>query len=381
MYTQNNIVLSIGTNMGDKIANIQKAIELIHNNLGTVVKVSAIYQFEAWGFESEPFYNCAILLHSKASAQQALQKVLELEKNLGRIRHNQPGYSPRVIDIDIIAFNQEIYNQEHLTVPHALMHQRRFVLQPFLDLNFSWQHPVLKQSLNQLLNNCPDQSQGIVVGQVATPVDKYDFSKINFLAIEGNIGAGKTTLTTRISEDFNAKNILEGFADNPFLPKFYQDAERYAFALEMSFLADRYSQLSDDLSQLDLFKEFVVADYYVHKSLIFAQITLQPDEFRLYKQVFEIMYKETPRPDVYVFLYQNTNRLLENIQKRGRSYESEITANYLDKVTQGYLNYIKTLPKNRVLLIDISDLDFVANQQDYIYILDQIQLKIAQVAN
>ncbi|MHC5200669.1 2-amino-4-hydroxy-6-hydroxymethyldihydropteridine diphosphokinase [Myroides sp. LJL119] len=379
MYTQNNIVLSIGTNMGDKIANIQKAINLIHNQLGSVIKISPIYQFPAWGFESEPFYNCAILIHSKASGEQAIEKVLSFEKALGRTRAVQKGYTARVIDIDIIAYNQQVYDLPNLSIPHPLMQERKFVLKPFLDLNFSWKHPILNLSIEQLNKQCTDQSTPIVVGNIACPLDKYDFSKINFLAIEGNIGAGKTTLSTRISEDFNAKNILEGFADNPFLPKFYQDAERYAFPLEMSFLADRYSQLSDDLSQLDLFKEFVIADYYVHKSLIFAQITLEPDEFRLYKQVFEIMYKETPRPDLYVFLYQNTNRLLENIQKRGRSYEADITANYLDKVTQGYLKYIKTLPENRVLLIDISDLDFVAKQQDYIQILELIHNKITQI--
>lgn len=376
MYTQNNIVLSIGTNMGDKIANIEKAIELIHNQVGTVVKTSSIYQYPAWGFQSEPFYNCAILLHSKINAQQAISKVLEIEQILGRIRSDSPGYIARVIDIDIITFNEQVYQEPNLTIPHPLMQERKFVLEPMMELNLSWKHPIFKKDVKALLEQCPDQTKGEFITTLDSPLKKYDFSSINFLAIEGNIGAGKTTLSSRISQDFNAKLILEGFADNPFLPKFYKDADRYAFALEMSFLADRYSQLSDDLAQLDLFKEFVISDYYVHKSLIFAQITLETDEYGLYKQIFEIMYKETPEPDIYIFLYQNTSRLLENIQKRGRSYESEITANYLDSVTKGYFNYIKTLAPNKVLTIDISDIDFVANQKDYIRILDQIQEKI-----
>jgi deoxyadenosine/deoxycytidine kinase len=183
-------------------------------------------------------------------------------------------------------------------------------------------------------------------------------------------------LATKISEDFNAKLVLERFADNPFLPKFYKDQNRYAFPLEMSFLADRYQQLADDLSQFDLFADFVVADYHIFKSLIFAKVTLQEDEFRLYKTLFDIIYKEMPKPDLYVYLYQNTERLLKNIKKRGRSYEQEIPAEYLDKINQGYLDYIKTQTDLNVLVIDVSDFDFVKRQEDYITILQAIQEKL-----
>jgi deoxyguanosine kinase len=192
----------------------------------------------------------------------------------------------------------------------------------------------------------------------------------------GNIGAGKTTLATKIAEDCNAKLILERFADNPFLPKFYKDQNRYAFPLEKSFLADRYQQLSDDLAQFDLFKDFIVADYHIFKSQIFAKVTLQEDEFRLYKTMFDIMYKEMPKPDLYVYLYQNTDRLLANIKKRGRSYEQDIPTNYLEKINQGNLDYIKSQTDINALIIDISDIDFVKNQEDYIFILNEIKKKI-----
>lgn len=377
MYTQNNIVLSIGTNVGDKIDNINKAIDLIHKKIGTVIKVSSIYEFPAWGFESDVFYNCAILIHSYLTPEQAIKNILEAEIELGRIRDNNiQGYQARSIDIDIITFNDEIIEQEKLTIPHPLMHQRAFVLQPMLDLNLDWTHPVLAKNISELLINLQEQKSQKVICPPRSLLDKIGLKNINFIAIEGNIGAGKTTLTNRISEDFNAKMILEGFADNPFLPKFYKDTARYAFPLEMSFLADRYNQLSEDLAQFDLFKEFIISDYYIFKSLIFAQITLEPDEFNLYKQIFEIMYKDTPSPDIYVYLYQNTSRLLENIALRGRSYESDITATYLDKVNKSYFNFIKTLPANKVILIDISDLDFVKNQEDYINILEQIKNKL-----
>lgn len=377
MFMQNQIVLSLGSNQGNRLEHLEKAIAELHKTVGTVVQISPIYETPAWGFESESFYNCALLMHSSFEAKMILDKILAIEIQLGRVRLDQKGYSARKIDIDIIAYNQEVYQLEDLTIPHPLLQERRFVLQPAADLHLDWSHPLFKKSFKNLLSECQDTTNCSKVGTILAPIHHYDFHKVNFVAIEGNIGAGKTTLVHKISEDFNAKMVLEGFADNPFLPKFYKDAARYAFPLEMSFLADRYSQLSDDLGQFDLFKEFIIADYYIFKSLIFAQITLEEDEFRLYKQVFEIMYKETPKPDLYVYLYQNTDRLLENIKKRGRSYESEIPATYLEQVNQGYFNYIKTLPTDKVLMIDISEMDFVARQEDYISILEAIQNKLA----
>jgi deoxyadenosine/deoxycytidine kinase len=244
------------------------------------------------------------------------------------------------------------------------------------DIAPKWNHPKLNKTISELLNCCEDTSAIKEIGNIQNPTHQLALKQLNYIAIEGNIGAGKTTLATKIAEDCNAKIILERFADNPFLPKFYKDQTRYAFPLEMSFLADRYQQLSDDLAQFDLFKDFIVADYHIFKSQIFAKVTLQEDEFRLYKTMFDIMYKEMPKPDLYVYLYQNTDRLLANIKKRGRSYEQDITSNYLEKINQGYLEYIKSQTDINVLIIDISDLDFVKNQEDYIYILNEIKNKI-----
>jgi deoxyadenosine/deoxycytidine kinase len=282
-----------------------------------------------------------------------------------------------MIDVDIIAFNEEIISTETLQVPHPLMQNRKFVLQPVFDLGLNWEHPTLKKSIAQLLLQTEDKSEIKAVHSMVSPIEKLALQQFNYIAIEGNIGAGKTTLSTKLAEDCNAKLVLERFADNPFLPKFYKDQSRYAFPLEMSFLADRYQQLSDDLAQFDLFKDFVVADYHIFKSLIFAKVTLQEDEFRLYKTMFDIIHKEMPKPDLYVYLYQNTDRLLENIKKRGRSYEQEIPADYLEKINQGYLDYIKTQTDLNVLIIDVSDLDFVKKQEDYVFLFNEINRKIA----
>lgn len=375
MELQHQVILSLGSNQGNRLKNIELCLELIHQEIGTIIKVSKLYETPSWGFESEAFFNCALLLHTSKLPIQILKQILEIEKKLGRIRNEKPGYQSRIIDVDLIAFDEEIINIEELQIPHPLMQKRKFVLLPFQDLNIGWQHPILKKSISELIQITPDDSVCEVVQKLESPLDKIILNQYNYIAIEGNIGAGKSTLAVKMAQDFNAKTVLERFADNPFLPKFYEDQSRYAFSLEMSFLADRYQQLSDDLSQFDLFKDFIIADYHIFKSLLFSKITLEVDEFRLYRTLFDIIYKEMPRPDLYIYLYQNTNRLLQNIKNRGRSYEQDITAEYLDKINKGYLEYIKTQTDLNVLVIDVSDRDFVVNQIDYLFILDKIQEK------
>ena len=376
MDSQNQVVLAIGSNQGNRLDVIQSAIECIHNEVGTIVKVSRLYETPAWGFESEPFYNCALVMHSPLSADVILDKVLSLEKKLGRVRSESEGYQSRIIDIDVIAFNEDIIATENLKIPHPLMQERMFVLLPMRDLNLDWRHPILQKYLPELLKASEDKSNCKVIRNLEFPLQKIPLERFNYIAIEGNIGAGKTTLVNKIAEDFNAKTVLERFADNPFLPKFYEDQSRYAFSLEMSFLADRFQQISDDLAQFDLFKDFIVADYHIFKSLIFAKVTLSDDEYRLYRKLFEIIYKEMPKPDLYIYLYQNTDRLLENIKQRGRSYEQEIPADYLEKINRGYLDYIKSQNDLNILIIDVSDRDFVKNQEDYAFILEEIRKKV-----
>ena len=377
MKSQHQVVLSIGTNQGNRLTNIESCLQLIHHEVATVVKVSKVYETPSWGFESDAFYNAAILIHTYDSAATVLLKILQIEQQMGRVRSETVGYQSRIIDIDIVSFDNEIITTEHLQVPHPLMQDRIFVLKPMLDLNLEWIHPFLQKDVLEMVSETKDTSDCVAVHTLVSPLRKISLEQFNYVAFEGNIGAGKTTLATKIAEDFNAKSVLERFADNPFLPKFYEDQNRYAFPLEMSFLADRYKQLSDDLSQFDLFKDFIVADYHIFKSLIFAKITLADDEYRLYSNLFHIIYKEMPKPDLYVYLYQNSERLLENIKKRGRSYEQEIQAEYLDKINTGYLDYIKSQTDLNILIIDVSDRDFVKNHEDYLFILNEIQKKIS----
>jgi 2-amino-4-hydroxy-6-hydroxymethyldihydropteridine diphosphokinase len=373
MNQPKNIYISIGSNKGDKFKNLQNAIDLIHQKLGYVLSISRVYKTEALGFEGDEFLNACLIVETHLKPNTAMQVLLKIEKELGRTRNKSKGYESRIIDLDIIFYEDEVINTKLLTVPHPEMHKRRFVLQPLSDIAPQVEHSKKKKAVSELLENCKDNSEVEPINiWLKNPSKSYNFSLYNYIAIEGNIGAGKTSLATQISREFNAKLILERFADNPFLPKFYKEPQRYAFTLEMSFLADRYQQISDDLSQLDLFKDFIVSDYDVFKSLIFSKITLPEDEFRLYRKLFYQVYKDIAKPDLYVYLYQNTERLQKNIKKRGRNYEQDIEDDYLDKINSGYLDFLKNHPEFNVKIIDISERDFVKNREDYLWVLDEI---------
>jgi deoxyadenosine/deoxycytidine kinase len=196
--------------------------------------------------------------------------------------------------------------------------------------------------------------------------------KYNYVVIEGNIGAGKTTLAGKIAEQYNARLILEHFADNPFLPKFYSDPDKYSFPLELSFLASRYKQLKEELEPQDLFSTFTVADYYFTKSLVFAASTLNGDEYNLYRQIFYIIYATLPKPDIIVYLHLSPEKLLRNIEKRGRNYEKSITVEYLQRIQDSYFAFFRQNSGNRYLVIDINEIDFVSNESHYSKIIETV---------
>ena len=368
MKIQRLTYLSLGSNQGRKLNNLQEAIYEIAESIGAIHKISSVYKTDSWGFKGNDFYNICIAVSTYLPPEELLKNILNIETKLGRKREQNNKYTNRKIDIDILLFDDEIVFSKNIIIPHPRMLDRRFVLVPLAEIAGNSLHPIEKKTLTICLNNTIDTSEiHKISSKLQRPIPLIE--KYNYVAIEGNIGSGKTSLSNLMSDEFNAKIVLERFADNPFLPKFYDDQERFAFPLEMSFLADRYQQLTDDLAQFDLFKNFIVSDYYIFKSLIFAQVTLQKEEYALYRKMFDIMYKEISKPDLYIYLYQNTDRLLENIRKRGRIYEQNIEASYLQKIHVGYTNFIKTEQDLNTLIIDVSELDFVNNHNDYSEVL------------
>ncbi len=189
--------------------------------------------------------------------------------------------------------------------------------------------------------------------------------KYNFITIEGCIGAGKTTLATKLAERFGGKLILEQFEDNPFLPQFYEDPERHAFPMELYFMAERFQHLKRLLSEADMFTSFTVADFLFQKSLIFANENLNENEAKLYRMLFDMINTTLPKPDIVLYLYAPVEKLLANIKRRGRDYEQNITAEYLENIQQAYLSYFKLQTGNRVVLLDIKDLNIADNEVDF----------------
>lgn len=359
--------------MGDRFANLQNSVNALFREIGTILKISPVYESPAMGFEGQPFLNCAILMRTDLNPLEILNSILGIERKMGRERKTSSTYTSRPIDIDIILINDLVLSSESLTIPHPRMAMRKFVLQPLADLDPKIVHPVLLKPISQLLDETKDESfLSKQAKWLQNPMQNYDISRYNYIVIEGNIGAGKTTLATKLAQDFNAKLILERYKDNPFLPKFYADSARYAFPLEMSFLADRYQQMIDDIAQFDLFKDSVIADYDVNKSLVFARITLSSEEYALYRKLFQVMHKDLPKPDLYIYLHQNTERLMENIKKRGRNYEKAIAPEYLQKLNAGYFEFIKSQRAENIKIVDISEMDFIKNRSDYLQIIEKI---------
>ena len=372
MATQNSkltmFFLSLGSNLGNRAQYLQHALFLLHREVGKVVKVSPLYESPAWGFSSEPFYNICAELHTDLPLEALLPKLHAIEARLGRVRTSQPseGYKARTLDIDILYYDDKVVQTDTLCVPHPQLAQRRFVLQPLADIAPDFVDPIKGQTISQLLEVCPDTASLTLIKQdFALPVNKGTIP-YRYITIEGNIGAGKTSLATRLAEDFSGQLLLEEFATNPFLEDFYKQPQRYALATELSFLKDRYKQLQHTLTLNE--HPLLVADYAFSKSLIFAQETLPKKEYTLYEELFYLLFERMIKPDLYIYLHQNTDMLLKNIQKRGRSFETPISKTYLERIEQSYLSFLEHNSSLNTLFIDVSYMDFVNNEDDYQFI-------------
>ena len=420
--------LLLGANLGNCIQTFKEARKQLSRQAGVITKASHLYTSPAWGFEAkEVFYNQALELETALDPYALLQKVLEIETALGRVRPGRaeaaaespegtgqdgsrnlgqapmkPSYASRTIDIDILFYSDFIIRGGCLSLPHPLMQERAFVLVPLAEIAPRFLHPVLGSEVQVLLRQCPDSVENVRLCRLPVPETFSDVEnagqakneageirleevggeaeerqasfwpeKLRFLAIEGNIGAGKTSLARKIAARFGAKLVVEIFEDNVFLPKFYADRERFAFPLELTFLAERYRQAKEDFVQ-ELFSPFLVSDFSISKSLVFARNTLQQDEYLLFKRLYDIILTSIPKPDIYVYIHSGVERLMRNIRQRGRSYEANMDPAYLATVEEGYRSYMQTLDPARCLFIDVDGMDFVRSEADFEAILQRI---------
>ena len=362
--------------MGDRLEYLQQGLDAV-TDMGDIGVISSVVETPSVGFEGSPFLNACFTIDTQLSPAVVMQKLLDIEQSQGRLRSQVQGYHNRTLDLDMIFYDDLVLDTPNLTLPHPAMAQRRFVLQPLCEIAPHKQHPDDQKTIKALLDACEDD----------TPLSIYElklrhpiYAKLSahtYICVEGIIGCGKTTLTKILAQNLGYKTIEERFAENPFLPKFYREPKRYAFPLELSFLADRFNQINENSEQLDLFQSGTVADFHMSKSLVFAQNTLNEDEYPLFQQLYSFMSKSANQPSLCIFLRQTAERSKTNIKKRGRSYEQNIPIDYLAKLAKGYDQHLPFLQKRmQVVSVDISALDFVLNTEDLIHLLKKINVQL-----
>ncbi|MDZ4663291.1 MAG: 2-amino-4-hydroxy-6-hydroxymethyldihydropteridine diphosphokinase [Bacteroidota bacterium] len=318
----NRSFLCLGGNLGDRLENIEKALVRI-KKFAKIVKRSSIYETQSWGEISDNLYlNMCVEIHTKLDASGLMKALLQSEKELGRTRTSKLN-TDRNIDIDILFFNESIIKSKLLHVPHPRLHLRKFVLIPLAEIAPKFVHPKLKKTISALKKQCKDKLN----------VTKFSPERFKVICIEGNIGSGKTTLAGDLSKELGALLIEERFEDNILLPSFYKDPKQFAFALELSFLLDRFEQLQKVMS---LKHRHIICDYSIYKCLWFAKVNLKKYQYKAFKELFTLVSGALQKPDLFIYLETSVGNLKNNISKRGRIYEKGIQTNYLKKLDKEY---------------------------------------------
>jgi deoxyguanosine kinase len=344
----NEAFLCLGGNLGNRIEILNKAIDLISKDCGRIVKISGIYETEAWGSDSKKkFLNIAVRIKTKNTAPQLLKKLLAIEKKLGRKR-TEVKNSDRLIDIDILFFNSGIIKTKVMEIPHPRLHLRKFVLKPLMDIDKDMIHPVLNKSIKQLYKNCTD----------GLKVEAY--KPVKYICIEGNIGSGKTTLAIELAKHLNGVFLPEQFEKNDLLPLFYSKPKTYAFPLEYSFLLDRHSQIKSSVNDKT---NLTICDFSIYKCLWFARINLNKKDFRFFNKHFKSLAAPLPKPDLIIYLSTSNKNLKQNIISRGREYEKNITSKYLTAVEKQYTKGIEEINMKKKLIISIKKYDQGLNRR------------------
>ncbi len=366
--------LGLGSNIGNRIGYIRRSLVALSRLPKTkVTKVSSLYETEPYGKKEQPwFINIVVEVSTELSPLELFKKCKSIENKLGRQKREK--WAEREIDIDILLYDEIIFSTPELQIPHPDMHNRRFVLIPLSEIAPNIIHPVFKKSVSELLIECKDTTKIIHIPEKIDlkNIIEPEVKEIRYIAIEGVIGAGKTSLAKLLGERLNAKVVLEQYYENPFLEKFYENRERYAFQTQIFFLLSRYKQQME-LHQIDLFHEYLITDYIFDKDKIFAHINLKGDELKLYEMLVGMLEKNIPVPDLVIYLQSSVERLMQNIRKRGRPYEKNISEDYIRELYEAYNEFFfNQYRKSPVLVINVTEIDFVNNRDDFEDLVNEI---------
>ena len=362
--------ISLGSNEGQRLKNLQEAVVQIQKQVGVLTDLSSLYETPAWGFEGPDFLNACIGVQTDFLPSELLQKLLKIERKMGRLRTSETGYKSRNIDLDLLFFEDHVIENDDLILPHPRLELRNFILYPMCEIAPDFVHPRLGKDMAHLLNFCGDTSHPsqLPLSQWSSDI----FFEDQLLVFEGNIGVGKTSLTQKIARDFKVPSLLENFSSNPYLKKFYEQPDRFALSLENYFLEDRFRQF-DNFIKESTSQKMSVADHSLFKSLVFAKINLSTKDFQDFKANYERLSAQLVFKQKVIFLHQPLEKLMKQIKSRGRTYEQNITRDYLEKIEEGYQNFQEehwSTPFNR---IDLNDLDFIDDERAYQILLHRIK--------
>ena len=350
--------------MGDRQSYLELAVGMISYRAGKIRSLSSIYETPAWGFESDAFLNLCLGLETTLSPEELLRELLAIEVLLGRKRSRQKGYTARTIDLDILFYDHKIINTKYLQLPHPRLEERAFILTPLCEVASDLIHPSHNQSIRQLALNCPDHAVINCLNEKLTLPKKR-----NFIAIEGNIGVGKTSLAKKLNEFLGGTLLLENFYDNPYLAKFYEDPKTYALLVETAFLEERIEQYNTFLSTTQ--EPPIIADYSIEKSFRFAKNNLTKVDFGAYQSKYQLQIDKLKKPELILYLQQSPRRALHNIKKRNRSMEKKISLAYLNKLDHTYTNWF-TAMQDPSCIINIEGVDFMKDSLAFYAILQQL---------
>lgn len=362
--------ISLGSNEGQRLKNLQEAVLQIQKQVGVLSDLSSLYETPSWGFEGPDFLNACIGVQTDFLPVELLQKLLKIERQMGRLRTTDSGYSSRNIDLDLLFYEDQVIENDDLILPHPRLELRNFILHPMCEIAPDFVHPRLGKDMTHLLSACKDTSH-----PTQLPLSRWSldlFFEDQLLVFEGNIGVGKTSLAQKIAQDFQVPSLLENFSKNPYLEKFYDQPDRFAFSLENYFLEDRFRQF-DDFIKASATQKMTVADHSFFKSLVFAKINLSTIHFQEFQANYERLSAQLVFKQKVIFLHQPIEKLIKQIKSRGRTYEQKITRDYLEKIEEGYQNFLReqrSMPYHR---IDLTDLDFIHDERAYQMVLQRIK--------
>ncbi|MEM1041718.1 MAG: 2-amino-4-hydroxy-6-hydroxymethyldihydropteridine diphosphokinase [Bacteroidota bacterium] len=381
MRDEARVFVGLGANLGDRAAQLRTAIRVLAAEPEVRAgAVSPVYESKAHtlgsGEPQPPYLNAVAELRTTLEPDLLLALFERIERSAGRDRSGDAArWAARPLDLDLLLYDDRVIRTEALAVPHPRLAERRFVLHPLADLAPDLVVPVLDAPVRQLLEDCPDAGSIRRTAHRLAPsladTEPLLPEALRYVAVEGVIGAGKTSLARLLAERTGARLVLEEFEENPFLPDFYRDAVRWAFHTQLAFLASRFRQ-QKALGAGDLFHHATVADYTFDKDRIFAHITLSGDELQLYETLYGLMETATPQPDLVVYLQSSVDRLMENIAQRGRDYEKDMDRDYIAELSGAYDQYFKHYTRGPLLIIDGTTMDFVNDPDDFERLVRQI---------